>query len=193
MVSQEFRSAVEERNLLRTRIMLKDSLVIDPSFNQFNELLAYARMRLPDIVEPFDGELLENNSSMWNSAEMDRQLVKLVNNFSEKRIQYVKAIVSKVCESDIKKIQAKNQTGYRTKDFSGTSDREKTSVVDSLSSTRKENRQNALRQINSDIRKMDSILDGVHMRGVWRMGDVYDIENAAQRIMTAIQDYKKNK
>lgn len=193
MVSLEFKSAVEDRNLLRIRIMLKDSLVIDPTFVQFDELFAYARMKLPDIVEPFDGEILVNDSSMWNRTEMDRQLVKLVNNFSEKRIQYVKAIVSKVCESDIKKIQAKKQTVCKTKDFSGTSDKEKTSVVDSFFSTRKENRQNALRQITADIRKMDSILDGVHMRGEWRMGDVYDIENAAQRIMTAIQDYKKNK
>lgn len=193
MVSLEFKSAVEDRNLLRIKIMLKDSFVIDPTFAQFDELFAYARMKLPDIVEPFDGEILVNDSSMWDRTEMDRQLVKLVNNFSEKRIQYVKAIVSKVCESDIKKIQTKKQTVYKTKDFSGTSDKEKTSVVDSFFSTRKENRQNALRQITADIRKMDSILDGIHKRGEWRMGDVYDIENAAQRIMTAIQDYKKNK
>lgn len=188
MVSQEFRSAVEERNLLRTRIMLKDSLVIDPSFNQFNELLAYARMRLPDIVEPFDGELLENNSSMWNSAEMDRQLVKLVNNFSEKRIQYVKAIVSKVRESDIKKVQDTKQTVRNTKDFSRISDK-----YVAPAKSRKEKRQNALRQLTVEIRRMDRILDHVSKQGEWRMGDVYDIENAANRIITATQDYKKNK
>lgn len=193
MVSPEFKSAVEDRNLLGIRIMLKDSLVIDPTFAQFDELFAYARTRLADIVEPFDGEILENDPSMWNRAEMDRQLVKLVNNFSEKRIQYVKAVVSKVFESDIKKIQAKKQAACKTKGGSATSDITKKTIGDSFISTRKGNRKNALRQITAEIRKMDHVLDRVGMHDEWRMGDVYDIENAAQKIMTAIQDYKKNR
>jgi len=43
MVSPEFNSAVKTGNLLRVRIMLKDSLIVDPTFAQFNEMLAYAR------------------------------------------------------------------------------------------------------------------------------------------------------
>ena len=41
-VTQEFKQAVLQNNNLKTKIMLKDSLLVDTSFNQFDEMLRYA-------------------------------------------------------------------------------------------------------------------------------------------------------
>ena len=54
MVSREFKAAVSDKNLLRTRIMLKDSFVVDPTFSQLSEMLSYVRTHLPGIFVSFD-------------------------------------------------------------------------------------------------------------------------------------------
>lgn len=41
-MTPEFMQAVKERNLLRIRIMMKDSLLIDKSADLFNEMNKYA-------------------------------------------------------------------------------------------------------------------------------------------------------
>ena len=88
MVSQEFKASVADKNLLRTRIMLKDSFVVDPTFVQLDEMLSYARGHLPDLFIPFDGECLENDIAKWNRDVMNEELVRLVTNFSEIRINH---------------------------------------------------------------------------------------------------------
>ena len=48
-LTQEFRYAVEQGNLLRVRIMLKDSLLVDTSFEQFNEMIRFAELKLDNL------------------------------------------------------------------------------------------------------------------------------------------------
>lgn len=48
-VTQEFKQAVLQNNNLKTKIMLKDSLLVDTSFNQFDEMLRYAESKLMDF------------------------------------------------------------------------------------------------------------------------------------------------
>lgn len=49
MISPEFKKAVTEGKLLLTRIMLKDSLLLDPTFDQFDEMLLYAKSHFPNL------------------------------------------------------------------------------------------------------------------------------------------------
>ena len=58
MVSPEFKAAIADKNLLRTRIMLKDSFVLDPTFAQLSEMLSYARANMPDLMVTYDGDYL---------------------------------------------------------------------------------------------------------------------------------------
>ena len=59
MLSEEFKSAVSSKNLLLVRIMLKDSLLIDPSFKLFDEMLYFSQSNgLQELVVAFDGETL---------------------------------------------------------------------------------------------------------------------------------------
>lgn len=59
MLSPDYITAIKSGALLRARIMLKDSLIVDPTFAQFNEMLAYTRREMPNLLVPHDGEILE--------------------------------------------------------------------------------------------------------------------------------------
>ena len=107
MVSQEFKIAVSEKNLLRTRIMIKDSFVIDPTFDQLEEMLSYVRTRLPDLFVPFDGGEFEDDPEKWTVNVMNTELVQLVTNFSEKRLGHLKKVVAKVLEAEAMKMRRK--------------------------------------------------------------------------------------
>ena len=54
MVSPEFKAVISKKNLLRVRIMLKDSFVVDPTFVQLDEMLSYAKNNLPGLLVPYD-------------------------------------------------------------------------------------------------------------------------------------------
>ena len=66
MATEEFKAAVEEKKLLRIRIMLKDSLIVDPTFKEFDEMVTYAEHQIRDLYEAFNGGKLENDETKWN-------------------------------------------------------------------------------------------------------------------------------
>lgn len=118
MVSPEFRATVSEGNLLRTRIMLKDSFVLDPTFAQFEEMLDYAKPYFPDLFDPFDGGFLEDDTSKWDEALMNEELVQLISNFSEERVDHLKMVVAKVLEAEAAQARFRNSEQYSQQSYS---------------------------------------------------------------------------
>lgn len=96
MLSPEFKEAVRSRNVLRTRIMIKDAFVTDPSCALVDEMLQYAKNNGLKLMEPYDGGDMKKFSSEWDRAALNDELVKLVDNFSEDRIQNLRLMVKKV-------------------------------------------------------------------------------------------------
>lgn len=92
-VTREFAEAVTQRNLLRVKIMLKDSLLVDTSFNQFNEMLKYAELRLHNIwiSNEEDDEVFSDSPK-----ELNIILAGLVNNFSRRRVAHLKGMIKKL-------------------------------------------------------------------------------------------------
>lgn len=113
MISPEFKKAVTEGKLLLTRIMLKDSLLLDPTFDQFDEMLLYAKSHFPNLFVSFDGETLETNETLWNCVVMDQELTTLVTNFSEVRVNHLKRVVAKVLAEKAKKIRCEREEKKR--------------------------------------------------------------------------------
>ena len=107
MVSPEFKAVISKKNLLRVRIMLKDSFVVDPTFVQLDEMLSYAKNNLPGLLVPYDGGYLENDSLKWDCDMMNEELVQLVTNFSEARINHLKKVVAKVMAAKAKKTKTR--------------------------------------------------------------------------------------
>lgn len=199
MLSPEFKSAVAEKNLLRTRIMLKDSFVIDPTFVQFSEMLSYAKMNLPNLMVIYDGDYLEEDSSKWTSETMNEELVQLVTNFSDTRISHLKKVVSKVLAKEAEAIKRKrliqntqNSRPAQSSPMSPT--RSPLNSVVGTSDPKEAKRKEALRKMSAEARKVNKVLYEVDENlNRWKLKNIDDLEQAAEEILRAVREYRANR
>lgn len=91
-VTNAFRNAVASGNVRSIRIMMKDSMLVDPTFTEFNEMERLART-VNGLYDTHDGRTLENDPSAWNDDYMNKLMVQVVGNFSQERINRLKEIV----------------------------------------------------------------------------------------------------
>lgn len=200
MLSPEFRSTVKSGNLLRVRIMLKDSLIVDPTFFQFNEMFAYARCELPDLLVPYDGEVLENDRTKWNKELMNKELVEFVDNFSDVRIDHLKKVISVVLNENIRKKSitgSVNDNSQQRIPQSGSSYRgDSLSQISSeldIEQQKRDVREKALSQITNSSKKIESVMNAVQAREKYMLSDIYELEDAANQILFAARNYKNNR
>lgn len=92
VITQEFRQAVQNKDTRMVRIMLKNSLVVDPTFAEFNQMNALAEANIEALYDEHDGELLKSETTAWTKDYMDEQMVQVVYNFSKERINLLKSI-----------------------------------------------------------------------------------------------------
>lgn len=91
-LTKAFYDAVNDGNIRRIRIMMKDSLLVDPSFAGFEEM-ARAAQSLKGLYDVHDGREFISDCSLWNDDYMDKLMVQVVNNFSHERIEHLKEVV----------------------------------------------------------------------------------------------------
>lgn len=96
-VSSEFKSVVEQGDLIATRSYLTNYLIGEDDYSLFDEALAYASERLP-VIQEDDGSDIEENRSLWTKDYLNGLLVKVVSNFSKKRINHIKEVASTVLQ-----------------------------------------------------------------------------------------------
>lgn len=89
-ISKEFMDTVAAGNKLRTRIMLSNYMITDPSFREFDESLKYAQETINDLIVPHDGEELNYDVTSWTKEYLDKECGILVNNFSKERIDLLR-------------------------------------------------------------------------------------------------------
>lgn len=94
-VTEEFRNAVATRNIKRVRIMMKDSLLIDPTGSSFDEM-ARAAEGLAGLYDEHDGRELAEDESAWDEDYMDRLMVQAVGNFSPERLNHLKKVLRRL-------------------------------------------------------------------------------------------------
>ena len=90
-----FYDAVTQKDTLSVRIMMKDALLVDYTGRSFDAMSKHAASRLPDLYDSHNGEVFKDKSE-WNDDYMDRQMVRVVDNFSRERIAHLKAIVDHI-------------------------------------------------------------------------------------------------
>lgn len=91
-ISKEFMDTVASGNVLRTRIILSNYMVVDPAFREFDEALKYALEFMTDLVEPHDGENLNYNMTEWTKEYFNKESTNLVDNFSRERIDLLRCM-----------------------------------------------------------------------------------------------------
>lgn len=91
-ITNAFINAVAAGNVRGIRIMMKDSLLVDPTFAEFNQMEQYAR-NINGLYDEHDGRELKEDEASWNDDYMNKLMVQVVGNFSHKRISRLKEIV----------------------------------------------------------------------------------------------------
>ena len=91
-LSNSFYEAVKEGNVRRVRIMMKDSLLVDPTFTDFKNMVK-AASSLTGLYDTHDGRELISDEQQWTDEYMDKLMVQVVNNFSHERIEHLKNVV----------------------------------------------------------------------------------------------------
>lgn len=101
-VSIDFKNAVAERKTRLVRIILKDSLIIDPTFAEFDEMFNYSKEKMDNILEDFDDGELDYDKNHWSEDYMNEIKVELMGNFSRERIKHLKEICSYLYQDKVK-------------------------------------------------------------------------------------------
>lgn len=197
MISPEFKSTIANKNLLGARIILKNSLLIDPTFNQFEKMLTYAKDRIPNIVVPFDGGTLEDDYLKWNQALMNMELIELIDNFSNTRISHVKKVISKVMKTEAPKSQINRVVSKPyTSNASGPTNSNFTNAFTSVKSPEETPlfKRRALQQMLSGGKKITKLMQQAEQNGNgWILSHKKELESAARQILDAIEIYKHNR
>lgn len=117
-LTNAFYEAVQSGNVRRVRIMMQDSLLVDPTFTEFNAM-EKAASSMVGLYDEHDGKDLIEDRNMWNDDYMDKVMVKVLSNFSHERVDHLKEVVRylrPVAKTVApKKEQTSNQTCTTTK------------------------------------------------------------------------------
>lgn len=95
MISKKFMEIIKSGDITRAKILLKDSLLLDPTFDDFDEMLSKAKLYLPNLIQEHDGKIFEEDANKWDIRLMNLELMKLLENFSNERIIFVKKLITK--------------------------------------------------------------------------------------------------
>ena len=87
-----FREAVKREDVLNLRIMMTNSLLVDPTFNEFNEMNDLVR-GVKGLYQDHDGRGFIFDKSAWNDDYMNKLMVQVETNFSNERIDHLKKVI----------------------------------------------------------------------------------------------------
>ncbi len=87
-MTQEFKKAVEDKNLAAVRMMLSNELLFDPSAKSFAEMLEFAKDKLPNLFEAEAPSRFEipSNKEEWNDEVLSQMKRDLNMNFSVEKL-----------------------------------------------------------------------------------------------------------
>lgn len=106
-LTNAFYEAVREKKIELLRIMLKNSMLMDKSFAEFNEMKKALGVELENVVfVNFDGAKLEKDSTLWNEDYLNEQMVDLMDNFAYERVEHIQSVISNLYpQIQVKKIE----------------------------------------------------------------------------------------
>lgn len=91
-VTKTFKEAVKSNSVLDVRIMMKDSLITEPTFTLFGEMEKIASV-MEGLYDEYDGKSFQLDKSTWDDNYMNKLMVQVVGNFSHERLDHLKEVV----------------------------------------------------------------------------------------------------
>lgn len=91
-LTNAFYEAVKSGNVRRVRIMMKDSLLWDTTFAEF-DAMEEAASSMSGLYDAHDGKELLANRNLWSDDYMNKLMVEILSNFSHERMAHLKEVV----------------------------------------------------------------------------------------------------
>lgn len=91
-ITNSFRNAVKSEDIRGIRIMMKDSLLVDRSFEEYKEMETLVQ-GVRGLYDLHDGREFESDKLSWNDDYMNKLMVQVVRNFSHERLDHLKEVV----------------------------------------------------------------------------------------------------
>ena len=91
-LTNAFYTAVKEGKVRLVRIMMKDSLLVDPTFQLYKDMEKEAAS-MSGLYDPHDGRDFIMDSAEWNDDYMSLLMVQVIDNFSHERLDHLKDVV----------------------------------------------------------------------------------------------------
>lgn len=95
-VTKEFLQAVNDRNILRMRLIMKNCLLIDTSFKNFLEMEAVAKAHGINVWQNTSEFELIKREKPWSLDDMNYELTAIVNDFTKEHMNYLMDIIREV-------------------------------------------------------------------------------------------------
>lgn len=100
-ISNEFKRAVESKNILEARLMMKNSLLFDVSFESFREMDRFARTHGVDVWEYPAETGFTRKPAPWSSDDINFEITCIVNDFTKEHVSYLMEMIRQVYHNDI--------------------------------------------------------------------------------------------
>lgn len=91
-VAESINNEIAKGNIKGIRIMMKNSLLVDPTFNEFKEMERLTS-NLKGLYDLHDGCEFITDNKAWDDDYMDNQMVQVIRNFSHERLEHLKKVV----------------------------------------------------------------------------------------------------
>lgn len=103
-VTEAFYDAVNSGNARRVRIMMKNAMILDPTLVNYEDMKKAAG-DMEGLYDEYDGKELIWDKNQWDTDYLDMMLVKVLYNFSHKRLDHLKQIVKFRYKDKIEEIE----------------------------------------------------------------------------------------
>lgn len=92
-ITNAFKNAVTAGDVRGIRIMMKDSMLVDPTFRQFNQMEKLAK-NVSGLYDTHDGRGINEDNTTWDDEYMNTVRVDVIYNFSKERLEHLKKVVT---------------------------------------------------------------------------------------------------
>ena len=107
----EFNKAIAEGNMKLVRLIIKDTIEIDPNLDVFDAYCKAADGELNDLWDDHDGSVMESDKSKWNRTLLKWERTKLISNFSKERVNFLKDLVKYIQNAESNSSSSSTSTG----------------------------------------------------------------------------------
>ena len=91
-VIESINNAAANGDIKGIRIMMKNSMLVDPSFTELLEMEALTE-NIDGLYDAHDGRAFQTDKASWNDDYMNKLMVQVVGNFSHERVAHLKEVV----------------------------------------------------------------------------------------------------